>query len=208
MIVTDITEYNKKKVLIELDGHLIFPLYKGEVRKYHITSGEELEEGVGRELLTELLPKRVKLRAMKLLQKRSYTREGLKRKLNESRYPDTMIELALDYVTSYGYLKDERYAEDYIRCYREGRSKRRIMQELYHKGISAEVMESAWSKFETEHTPVEEEEQIMVLIRKRKFNSEHADYKETVKMMNFLYRKGYSPDTIRRCINSRDNNFD
>lgn len=208
MTVTDITEYNKKKVLIELDGHLIFPLYKGEVSKYRIVSGEELEERICSELMDEVLPKRVKLRAMSLLQKRSYTREGLRRKLFEGRYPENMVESALDYVTSYGYLDDDRYTEEYIRCYSESRSKRRIMQELYGKGISAEVAERVWEKFTAENAPVREEAQIMELIRKKGFCAEQADRKETLKMMNFLYRKGYSADAIRHCIYVNDNYAD
>ena len=208
MTVTDITEYNKKKVLIELDGHLIFPLYKGEVSKYRIVAGEELEERICSELLDEILPKRVKLRAMSRLQKRSYTREGLRRKLLEGRYPENMVESALDYVTSYGYLDDDRYAEEYIRCYSESRSKRRIMQELYGKGINAESAQRVWEKFAAENAPVQEETQIMELIRKKGFCVEQADRKETLKMMNFLYRKGYSADAIRHCIYVNDNYAD
>lgn len=208
MTVTDITEYNKKKVLIELDGHLIFPLYKGEVSKYRIVSGEELEERICSELLDEVLPKRVKLRAMSLLQKRSYTRGGLRQKLLEGRYPENMVESALDYVTSYGYLDDNRYVEEYIRCYSESRSKRRIMQELYGKGISAEAAERVWEKFAAENAPAREEAQIMELIRKKRFCAEQADRKEKLKMMNFLYRKGYSADAIRHCIYANDNYAD
>ena len=200
MIVTDITEYNTRKVLVRLDGHLIFPLYKGEVKKYHIVCGEELASEVCKELLEEVLPKRVKLRAMGLLQKRSYTRESLKRKLMESRYPEGMVEAALDYVTAYRYLDDDRYVEEYIRCYRATRSKRRILQELYRKGINQETVERVWRQFEEDNEPTDETAQIMELIRKKGFDAAQADKKEIAKMMNYLYRKGYSSENIRRCI--------
>ena len=200
MIVTDITEYNKKKVLIRLDEHLIFPLYIGEVHKYHIVSGEELSEEICRELLKNVLPKRVKLRAMNLLQKRSYTRMGLRHKLLESRYPDNMVDEALDYVMDYGYLDDSRYAEEYIRCFITSRSKRRILQELYNKGIDKETLDRVWTEFEAANEPVDEEAQIKSLLFKKHFNYEDADRKEIMKMMNYLYRKGYSADAIKRCI--------
>ncbi len=200
MTITSILEYDKRKVLVQLDEHFIFPLYKGEVMKYHLVQGEEITEEVYSEIIGEVLPKRVKLRAMNLLMKRSYTREGLRRKLAEGKYPDELIEIALDYVTSYNYLNDSRYAEEYIRCYCESRSKRRIMQDLYTKGVSSEVAENAWIKYEMQNETIDETEQITKLLHKKKFDAASADRKETAKIMSFLYRKGYSMDSIMRCM--------
>lgn len=200
MIVTDILDYDKRKVLVQLDEYLVFPLYKSEVTKYHVIKGAELSGEAYTELMEELLPKRMKLRAMHLLQKRSYTREGLKRKLSEGRYPEAIVEMALDYVTSYGYLDDMRYAEEYIRCYCESRSKRRILQDLSAKGVKADKAELAWQKYEAENSPANEDEQIMELLRKKHFDAGTADRKETMRIMNFLYRKGYGMDSIKRCI--------
>ncbi len=199
MTITSIREYNAKKVLVCLDGHLELPLYKGEVNKYHLTPEKELSDELYAELMS-ILSKRVKLRAMELLQKRSYTREKLRIKLLEGKYTKELVEEVLDYVTSYKYLDDVRYAEEYIRCYCETRSKRRIMQDLYMKGVSSEVAEKAWSCHELLNEPVDEAEQIRVLLQKRNFNVMNAGRKETAKVMNFLYRKGYSADAIKRCV--------
>lgn len=200
MIVTDVLEYDKRKVLIQLDGHFTFPLYKGEVRSFHLVKGEEMSREVYHELFEEILPKRVKLRAMNLLQKRSYTRAGLKRKLLEGRYPESLVELALDYVTAYRYLDDLRYAQEYIRCYCESRSKTRIVQDLYTKGVSRELIEQAWTDYEGINEPVDEQSQIMAILAKRNYDRTTCDYKEKIKIMNYLYRKGYCTDSIRRCM--------
>ncbi len=202
MLVTDILDYDKRKVLVQLDGYLMFPLYKGEMTKYQLQKDCEISETVYTELIKVLLPKRVKLRAMNLLQKRSYTTTGLRRKLLEGHYPEEMIEEAIDYVTSYGYLDDLRYAEEYIRCYSENRSKRRIMQDLFSKGISVTLAEKAWLQYEAENTPVDEAVQILDLLRKKRFDVESADSMERIKMMNYLYRKGYSLDSINKCFQS------
>lgn len=204
MLVTDILEYDKKKVLVQLDGHLILPLYKGEVSRYRIKKGEELSVQAKKELLQELLPKRVKLRAMNLLQKRSYTKEGLRRKLAEGKYPDYLVDEAVAYVASYHYVDDDRYAREYIRCYAETRSKRRIMQALFQKGVEQAVIESAWQAFETDNEPVDEVRQIYALLEKKGYRYEQADYKETRRVMNFLYRKGYCMDNILRCMHTED----
>ena len=200
MVVTDIFDYDKRKVLVQLDEYLVFPIYKSEVTKYRVIKGAELSGEVYKELMEELLPKRLKLRAMHLLQKRSYTRAGLKRKLEEGRYPETIVEQALNYVTSYGYLDDVRYAEEYIRCYCESRSRRRIMQDLFSKGVNADIAEKAWLCYEAENSVIDEKNQIKELLRKKRFDITNTDRKETVRIMNYLYRKGYSMDSIKKCI--------
>lgn len=200
MVITSIQEYDKRKVLVQLDGHLMYPLYKGEVQRYHLSEDMELSQELYHELFEEVLSKRVKLRAMNLLQKRSYTREGLRRKLAEAGYPEELIKEALDYVTSYRYLDDDRYAQEYIRCYCESRSKRRILQELSQKGVDPETAEHAWEAYEALNPPVDEEKQIMQLLHKKSFDVSKADKKEIFRMMNFLYRKGYRTDMIRRCM--------
>ena len=202
MLVTDILDYDKKKVLVQLDGYLMFPLYKGEVTKYHLQKDCEVPDDICTEIIKVLLPKRAKLRAMNLLQKRSYTTVGLRRKLLEGHYPETMVDEAIEYVTSYGYVDDVRYAEEFIRCYSENRSKRRIMQDLFVKGIDVAVAEQAWHQYELMNTPVDEEGQIIELLSKKKFDVETADSKERIKIINYLYRKGYSLESINRCMKS------
>ena len=201
MTITSILEYDKRRVLVKLDEHLEFPLYKGEVRRYSLSEGEEISDEAYTEIVEKVLLKRVKLRAMSLLQKRSYTREMLGRKLIEGRYPLELVEKALDYVASYHYIDDARYAGEYIRCYCESRSKRRIMQDLKNKGVSPEVAETAWQTYETESSPVDEIRQIQEILQKKHFDKNTADYKETMRIMNFLYRKGYSVDCIKQCMN-------
>lgn len=200
MTITSIQEYDKRKVLIQLDGHLIFPLYKSEVAKWHLLEGEDISAEVYSEIMEKILPKRARLRAIHLLQKRSYTRESLRRKLADGKYPEDIITEALDYVESYGYIDDERYAAEYIRCYCESRSKRRIMQDLFVKGISKDVAERAWTYHEALNEPVDEVAQIKELLRKKRFDAEIADHKETARVMNYLYRKGYSTENIMYCV--------
>ncbi len=204
MTITAILEYDKRKVLIQLDEHLIFPLYKSEVNKFGLSENQDMPLEVYAEIMEEILPKRAKLRAMHLLQKRSYTREGLRIKLTEGKYPEHIITEAIDYMASYRYIDDERYAEEYIRCYCEKRSRRRIMQDLYAKGISKDVAERAWNHYEALNEPIDEMAQIKELLRKKQFDTQSADRKEVAKVMNYLYRKGYSTENISYCMKCQD----
>lgn len=200
MTITDIIEHDKKKVFVQVDCSILFPMYKNELTKYHLRKEAEIPREVYTQIMEELLPKRAKLRAMHLLQKRTYTKMMLRKKLLEGRYPECIVEEAIEYVASYGYVDDMRYTLEYIRCYCESRSQKRIFQDLFAKGIDKDTATRAWDLFEEENMPVDEEKQIKALLQKKHFDAAKADRKETAKVINFLCRKGYSMDSIFRCI--------
>lgn len=122
MIVTGIEEVSRSRSKVCLEGDFAFVLYKGEIRFYGIREGEDLPEESCREILDELLPKRATLRCMHLLKDRAYTEGQLRRKLDMAGYPPCSIGRALEYVKSYGYVDDLRYALDYIQNQKEKRA--------------------------------------------------------------------------------------
>ena len=69
MIVTRIEEISKSKVRVTLDSEFSLVIYKGELKKYHITENEEFPQNQY-ELLLTVLEKRAKLRCMNLLKSR------------------------------------------------------------------------------------------------------------------------------------------
>ncbi len=200
MTVTNILEYDKKRVLVELDEHLTFPLYNSEVRKYNIVKDEEVSEQIYEEIIEQILSKRIKMRAMKLLEKRSYTRATLKRKLLEGKYPSFLVETALDYVSKFHYIDDLKFAEDYINCHASKRSKVRIFQDLFAKGIARGTVEEAWEQYVNQNETVDESEQIMKILSKKHFDKNTVNYKEKARIYQFLCRKGYDSNCIRKCM--------
>lgn len=202
MTITDIVELDKKRCKIFIDGEFAFVLYKGELREYDIKSGNEISESVYESINSEVLSKRAKLRAMNLLQKKDYTEKQLRDKLQEGLYSQELIDEAIDYVKSYRYLDDERYARDYITYHMEMRSRNRILQDLTGKGISKDViisiMDELYSESE-EATGDIEAEQINKLLIKKHFDND-MDYKDKQKIMAFLIRRGYTMDSIRRAM--------
>lgn len=200
MRVTKIKEINKSRMQIELDGEFAFVLYKGELATYGIQEERDLSEESYQEIMTRVLPKRAKLRAMNLLKSRSYTTSQLREKLQAGKYPGSVIEEAVRYVASFGYVDDARYAADYIEYNKEQKSKTRIFTDLYKKGIEKTVMEEAWERIIGDNRPELEKEQICRWIQKKHFSPETASPEEKQKMMAFLYRKGFSIETIRSTL--------
>ena len=148
MRVTQITELSKSRSKVFIDQEFAFVLYKGEFHLYHVREGEEIAEEDYRIIMEEVLPKRAKLRAMNLLKTREYTTAQLRAKLRQGLYPDSVIEQALEYVASFHYTDDSRYAVDYITYHEQTRSRRRIEQDLQKKGIPGEVIEQAWNEWQ------------------------------------------------------------
>jgi len=200
MTVTGIKEITKSRMKIDIDGAFAFVLYKGELRIYGIKDNQELSEENYQKILIEVLPKRAKLRAMNLLKSRAYTAFQLREKLEAGGYPKKIIEEAIDYVASFGYVNDSQYAMDFIEYNKEKKSKNRIFMDLYKKGISKELIEEAWKDAVGEDRQELEKEQIIHWIQKKNFPLETASLREKQKMMAFLYRKGFTNELIRSVL--------
>ncbi len=204
MTVTNIVELDKKRCKVYLDGEYAFVLYKGELRDYSIREGQELPEVNYQEIIDVVLPKRCKLRAMNLLQKKDYTEKQLRDKLSEGLYPREIIDDAIHYVKAYHYLDDERYARDYITYHMSIRSKNRIIQDLSGKGISKDIFMPIVEELYVEEDSDVELEQIKKLLSKKHYDPEQSDFKEKQKIMAFLLRKGFQMSDIRRAMDLYD----
>ncbi len=202
MIITEMTELDKKRYKVFIDGEYAFVLYKGEIRDYSLKSGAEISENIYNEIMSVVLPKRAKLRAMNLLQKKDYTEKQLRDKLSEGMYPAGIIDDAVSYVKSFRYIDDDRFARDYITYQMENRSRSRITQDLLGKGLSKEVIMGAIQELYAEDEGEVEINQIRALLAKKHYDPENSDYKEKQKMMAFLLRKGYSMSLIRKVMST------
>ena len=196
MTITQISEISKSRSKVYIDGEFAFVLYKGELRLYHLQEGEEIEQKDYDAIVNTVLPKRAKLRAMNLLQKRTYTEKQLRDKLTEGFYPPEILEQAIAYVKSFHYLDDYQYALDYITYNGEHKSQRQLEQDLYRKGIARDIFQKAYTQWEELSGGQDEAEMIHKLLEKKKYRSD-MDVKEKQKIYAFLLRKGYSAEKIR-----------
>ena len=144
------------------------------------------------------MQKRAKLRCMHLLEKRDYTEKELRQKLTNGKteYTQEEMDSAIEYVKSFRYVDDGRYACKYIEAMSSRKSRRQIEQELYQKGVDKELIQEAFEM--TGEVP--EEEQIARWMEKRHYDPESADPKEKQKMYAFLARKGFRPENIQRAL--------
>lgn len=200
MIVTQISEASRSRCRIYIDGQFAFVLYKGELRQFHIQEGQELSVSAYQEITAEILPKRAKLRCMNLLQSRDYTRRQLEDKLKQGDYPQDCIVKAIDYMMSYGYIDDLRYARDFIEYHLNSRSRMRIETDLMRKGIDSDVIREAFAELGEQGVEQDELAMVQELLRKKNYSFGTANRQEQQKMYGFLYRRGFRPDTIAKAL--------
>ncbi len=186
----------KNKYKVHLQGGMDLVLYKKELKLYGIEAGGELPQETYDRILAETLIPRAKRRAMHLLEKQDRSRKNLEEKLRECGYPPLAVEEAVAYVESYHYIDDERYARNYVRYHQEGKSKRRIQQDLMQKGIDRDLIASVLE----EDYATSEEGMIRELLQKKHYDPDTADAKERAKMYRFLMGRGFSTGDISHVL--------
>ncbi len=197
MIVTKIEEVTKTKYKVELDGEFAFVLYKRELSHFGIREEEELPEETYMQIRRDVILKRAKLRAMHLLTDMARTESGLREKLKQGMYPEDIIEEAMSYVRSFGYLNDLRYAESFIESRKNHKSKKEIYAMLCRKGVPAEQIEEA---FAYSYPEGGELDAIRRVIEKKRVDVTHASWEELQKLCGYLSRKGFRYEDISQVI--------
>ena len=196
MEVKSIKPLRGSRVLITLDTGLSFPLYERETGLYQLAEDKPVAEETFVTIRDEVLIPRAKKRLLYLLQKRDYTEHQLREKLKTDGYPSEVTDAAISYVKDLRYVDDLRYACAYVRLHAEEKSKKALQYALLQKGVPKELIETA---LEEEYAS-DEEEQIKKLLAKKHFDPEEADRKEKNRIYQYLLRKGYSPQQIRRFL--------
>ena len=133
---------------------------------------------------------------MNLLNYRDRSEWELRDKLADSGFSEDEIEDAVEYVRSFHYIDDLRFAKRFLEIHQENRSERRLRQDLKGKHISEENIEIAFEEvFRGDADTIRHE------LRKRLGNctdvSELSE-KERRKIAMSLYRKGYQTEDIFR----------
>lgn len=197
MYVTKIEPVTKAKYKVFLDEQFAFVLYKGELSRYKIQEEAQLSEETIKEIKKEILEKRAKLRAMHLLERMDRTEAELYTKLKRDLYPEDIIEIAMQYVKSFGYIGDKGYARRFVESRQGSKSKLEIKMSLLQKGISKEIVSEV---LEAYYDGQDESMAIQRLLEKKRFSAETATEEEKRKIYGYLMRKGFAYEDIRRVV--------
>lgn len=203
MIVTELKALTKGRFEIYLNDEFAFVLYKAELKKYNIETGRELTEHDISEIHDEILSKRAKKRAMNLLLKSDMTEMKLRQKLMDGKYPEDIVDEAIEYVKSYKYIDDRRYARSFIAFQSQTNSRNVVMRKLLDKGIDKTIVSEELESF-YEHDELNaglEDELIEKLIHKKRKDIQSLDYESRQKLIASIMRKGFSFGNVEKVLN-------
>lgn len=131
-----------------------------------------------------------KARALKILERRDFSRKMLFDKLTEKGVADADAEEVADWLRGLGVVNDERFAGLIVRHYAaKGYGERRIREELYRRGIDRELWDAA-----LEELTGSDERLDRLLGAKLRGDASPENLQRT---QNYLLRRGYSWEDIR-----------
>lgn len=197
MTVSRIEPVSKTRYKVFIDGQFAFALYKGELSRYHIVDGSEIDENVYQILYKDNV-KRAKLRAMHLLSDMGRTESQLRTKLLQGGYPQKIVDEAITYVKSFGYINDREYARNFVESRKEKKSRKEIYAALCQKGLDSELIKEALNEC---YAGEDSLQAIKALLRKKGYHPGNADLKENQKIIGYLVRKGFQYEDIRKVVN-------
>jgi len=137
--------------------------------------------------------------ALYLIEFKDRTEKEIRDKFKEKGYEENCIEDEIEFLKSYGYIDDKRYAEhfthDAINLKKWG--KMRIRTELLRKGVDREIVDNV-----IEDAFFELDDDIILSQMQLRFkNSDFSNIKERTRIFNFFMRRGFSSEEIKGAMN-------
>lgn len=195
MIITGISELDKKRKRIFIDDEYAFPLYNSEISRYHLAVDEEISQDI-LDSISDIIIKRIRERILYLIGDMDRTEANIRSKLLSSGYTVQYIDPAIEYLKELSYIDDYRYACAYVESMINNRSKSRLMIErgLYEKGVPRDIIEQVISE-----TEFDDDEMIENALRNKGYDKERlrdADVNTRRKLYNYLLRNGFRSSSI------------
>lgn len=196
MKVERIEDGKAGRVIVHLSEGLSFPLGKKECRNLEIEKGREFSWEQISWILEELVFPRGRNYLIYLLASKDYTIKEIEGKLHKAQYPDVVIEQVVSYGVEKHYLDDLRYAEDYVRTHKDGKSVRQLIYKLQEKGIPSSVL----NELEAE----DDRENLLPKVRRYYEKKTGGAYERRGKTYQYFVRKGYSSGLIKELLRELD----
>ncbi len=143
--------------------------------------------------------RRAKKKALNLLERMDRTELNLRQKLTQNGFPPEAVDAAVDYVKSYGYVDDRRYARNYLAYRLQTKSRQKLFQELRQKGVAQEIIEEAWVEASADED-VNEREMIRRQLLRKYEPGARLDGGQMRRLYGFLSRKGFRYEDIRSVL--------
>ena len=209
MTVTGIEPYPKGKgrVSVYLNNKFAFVLYKGELSQYGLEVSATVDDDLYERIMDETVYPRARRRGMNLLMSMDRTEADVRRKLEESGYPEDAVDNAVAYLISFHYIDDMRYAGEYIRFKSSSMSRKQMRMKLLQKGVAADIIEAAFAGCDEDGDIYNDSDRQLIrklILKRYPGGVSCVDHNAKQKLFAYLYGKGFSVPLIEDVYSSLD----
>lgn len=201
MIITGLQADKAKRVRVFIDGKYTFSLSINELNNNMLTEGQAIDDGLYNKIIDEIVYPQAKAKALMILERSDKTETELRFRLAHAGFSDDIIFKVMDYLKSYGYINDERYARIYISANKQKKSRLAIRSGLLQKGVAPELADKLLYLEYNEDEAVDYElEAIRKAIAKKASSTDIFDDRKKQKLIAALCRKGFELGKILKVI--------
>ena len=140
----------------------------------------------------------LRVRALRLLARREYSRAELESKLMQHAATPGEVEALLSEFEGKGWLSETRFVDAVLTTRRRRFGAARVVHELQQKGVSDDGIARAKAKL------AEGELEAARAVWVKKFGSPPRDLGERAKQARFLAGRGFSPEVVQKVLSGRD----
>ncbi|RMF53792.1 MAG: recombinase RecX [Bacteroidetes bacterium] len=202
-VVTRLVAQKKdaNRVSVYLDGTFAFGVHADVVVAFGLAKGQHLTEAACARMLAADAVYRARTAALAYLAHRPRTEAEVRRKLAEKGFDAAVVEDVVARLHDLGYLDDAAYARSYVqaRFSSRGYGPQRLRAELRRRGVDPAHAQAALDDL-LDDDAVLEEARRHARRRWEQLAGEADHRRKRKKLSDYLVRRGFSYDTVRRVV--------
>ena len=186
---------NTKRYNIYIDGEYRCSVENDILQELNLSEDMELNEIEFNNTLETIQYKGALRAALYMLARAPKTEMEIEKGLSDKQHAAKAIKKVLEYLKEIGYINDESYTESYIRSIKDtaGTSRRSIYQKLAAKGVDKEIIQQEIDKAE-----IDDYASALSAAKKKIASLKGIRREKKLKLLNYLYRKGFGIDACKR----------
>ena len=190
------------RMRVSINGAEIGDLTIDFVAEHRVSEGREITRDTAHEIVAAVNRTIVLDKALDLLAVRARSARDLRTRLRRAAAADADISWAIDRLVRQGFVDDAAYARQVARAkvLGGGVSRRKVVNELRRRGVSAETADDAIDATLSEVDLDEEGAALQAAHKRMRALSSLEPAKQRQRLYAYLARRGFESDVVRRVI--------
>lgn len=198
----ELQKRNKNRVNVYLDGEYVFSCSAELIYTEKINMGDKLDLLKLKRVIEEDDYIKCKNDSLKIIEKTYKTENEMKNKLILKGYDEAIINKVMAFLKEYNFIDDSKFCDLYIKEKLRAQSRNKIKYDLIRRGIEEKLIKE---KLESVRDIQEDIEVSSIFeIARKKYEivkkNESDKRKQYKKMSEFLLRKGYSWEDVKKVL--------